>query len=136
MNIAVLDDNLAILEYLETTLTLDAHRVSKYTVGTALLDAFFPKSSSPSPGFGEEYQIPFDLLILDLLLQGTLSGAEVFLTLRKTFSADELPIIVITAVDNATLEQFRQILPDDVPLLRKPFRPQELRTLISKLFQQ
>jgi DNA-binding response OmpR family regulator len=81
----------------------------------------------------EAYNPRFDLVILDLLLPGKLSGADVFLALRKTFSADQLPIIVITAVDEATLEQFRRILPDDVFVLRKPFPPKVLLEAVAQV---
>jgi DNA-binding response OmpR family regulator len=125
MRIGVLDDNLAILDYVETILTLDNHSVTKHTIGSSLLAAIFP-----SPSVDED--IPYDLVILDLLLPGKYSGADVFITIRQSFPVEYLPIIVITAVGGSTLDQFRQILPDDVPLLRKPFSPRVLRQLIAK----
>lgn len=128
MKVGVLDDNQAILDYVETVLTLDNHTVSKYTMGGALLD-----SLSSSAVYGK---IPHDLLILDLLLPGSYTGADVFILLRKRFTAEQLPIIVITAVGGSTLEQFRSILPDDVPLLHKPFSPQKLRQLIDLQMQK
>jgi CheY-like chemotaxis protein len=134
MNIGVLDDNPGILDYLEATLALDGHTISRYLTGEALLDALsMPASPDPSVYTSMEAYYPqFDLVILDLLLPGKLSGADVFLALRKTFSADQLPIIVITAVDEATLEQFRRILPDDVFVLRKPFLPKALQQAIAQ----
>ena len=127
MNIGILDDSAAILDYLETTLSMDGHLVFRHTTGTSLLDAVFSSSSSP------ESRVRYDLIILDLLLPGNLSGADVFLALRKAFDVEDLPIIVITAVDESTLEQFRRILPDDVPIVRKPFSPRQLRRLVSQL---
>ncbi len=124
MNIGVLDDNPTILSFLETTLEMDGHTVYSHTNGESLLQAILNQ-----PGTS----LPYDLVVLDLLLQGKLSGADVFLTLRKQFAAWELPIIIITAVSEPTLEQFRLILPDDVPLLRKPFAPRELRQLIDAI---
>lgn len=128
LKIGVLDDNPAILGLIETVLTTEGHRVSKYVDGSSLLDAFFPQES--------EERLQYDLVILDLLLPGTQSGADVFFAIRQRFSADVLPIIVITAVDEPTLKQFRHILPDDVPLLRKPFDPRKLRQLIGELTGQ
>ncbi|GAC1366426.1 MAG: hypothetical protein NVS2B12_13820 [Ktedonobacteraceae bacterium] len=123
MNIGVLDDNPTILSFLETTLEMDGHTVYSHTTGESILQAIVGQSDA----------LPYDLVILDLLLPGKLSGADVFLALRKQFPSWQLPIIVITAVSGPTLEQFRLILPDDVPLLRKPFTPRELRQLINDL---
>lgn len=137
MNIGVLDDNPGILDYIEATLAIDSHTVSRFLTGEALLDALSMPASLDASVYKsmEAYYPQFDLVILDLLLPGKLSGADVFLALRKTFSADQLPIIVITAVDEATLEQFRRILPDDVFVLRKPFPPKALQQAIAQQMQ-
>jgi CheY-like chemotaxis protein len=137
MNIGVLDDNPGILDYIEATLAIDSHTVSRFLTGETLLDALsMPASPDPSVYTSMEAYYPqFDLVILDLLLPGKLSGADVFLALRKTFSAEQLPIIVITAVDEATLEQFRRILPDDVFVLRKPFPPKALQQAVVQQVQ-
>lgn len=125
LRIGVLDDNSAILSLIETVLTMEGHKVSKHANGSSLLDALFPQQSEEWP--------QYDLVILDLLLPGAQSGVDVFFAIRQRFPADILPIIVITAVDEPTLKQFRHILPDDVPLLRKPFSPRKLRRLITEL---
>ncbi|GCE16147.1 response regulator [Tengunoibacter tsumagoiensis] len=125
MNIAVLDDNAAILDYVETVLVMDSHTVSRHLSSQSLLDAIFAHVDATG-------QLPYDLVVLDLMLPGKLSGADVFIRLRKNFSETQLPLVIITAVSNATLEQFRQILPDDVALLRKPFSPRALRQLIKQ----
>ncbi|GCF06991.1 hypothetical protein KDI_05550 [Dictyobacter arantiisoli] len=106
---------------------MDGHTVFTHMSGASMLDAIFPLTSSP-----EDAQ-PYDLIILDLLLPGTMTGADVFLAVRKEYESWQLPIVVITAVSGPTLEQFRRILPDDVPLLRKPFSPRSLRQLINHL---
>jgi DNA-binding response OmpR family regulator len=127
VNIGILDDNVAILSLLETTLSKDGHLVFQHTTGESLLNAIFSPSTSP------ESHTRYDLIILDLLLPGNLSGVGVFLSIRKAFDAEDLPIIVITAVDDHTLEQFRHILPDNVPIVRKPFHPRHIRRLVSEL---
>ena len=128
LRIGVLDDSSVILGLIETVLTMDGHRVFKHVSGSSLLNALFPEKSEEQP--------QYDLVILDLLLPGALSGVDVFFAIRQQFTADVLPIIVITAVDEPTLKQFRHILPDDVPLLHKPFDPRELRRLIAELTEQ
>jgi CheY-like chemotaxis protein len=127
LKIGVLDDNTVILSLIETVLSMEGHRVFKHTSGSSLLEALFPQKFT---------EALYDLVILDLLLPGAQSGTDVFFAIRQQFSADILPIIVITAVDEPTLQQFRHILPDDVPLLRKPFDPRELRQLIAELTGQ
>lgn len=128
LRIGVLDDSSIILGLIETVLTMDGHKVFKHDSGSSLLNALFPEKS--------EEQSQYDLVILDLLLPGAQSGVDVFFAIRQQFTADILPIIVITAVDEPTLKQFRHILPDDVPLLRKPFDPRKLRQLIAELTGQ
>lgn len=130
MNIGVLDDNPIILSFLATSLKLDGHVVFEHSTGSSMLEALAPAMSS------DYAPIPYDLVILDILLPGTLTGVDVFLEVRKHFHAWQLPIIVITAVSGSTLEQFRQILPDDVPILRKPFAPRILRQLITQMIEQ
>ncbi len=125
LRIGVLDDNRGVLRLIETILTMEGHTVSAYMDGSSLLDVLPLQEAEEWP--------PYDIVILDLLLPGTQSGADVFFTIRQRFSAEMLPIIVITAVDEPTLRQFRHILPDDVPLLRKPFAPRKLRRLIAQL---
>jgi CheY-like chemotaxis protein len=125
LRIGVLDDNRGVLRLIETILTMEGHAVSTYTDGSSLLDVLSLQEAKEQP--------PYDLVILDLLLLGAQSGADVFFAIRQQFSAEVLPIIVITAVDEPTLRQFRHILPDDVPLLRKPFVPRKLCRLIAQL---
>ncbi|GHO85101.1 response regulator [Dictyobacter formicarum] len=131
MNIGVLDDNPAILAFLSTTLKMDGHIVTAHSTGVSMLEAIFPPTSSPYP-----QEVPYDLVILDLFLPGTMTGADVFFAIRKEFESWQLPVIIVTAVSGPTLEQFRYILPDDVPLLRKPFVPRTLRQLISQITNQ
>lgn len=131
MNIGVLDDNPAILAFLSTTLKMDGHTVTAHSTGASMLEAIFPANSSSYP-----LGAPYDLVVLDLLLPGAMTGADVFFAIRKEFESWQLPVIIVTAVSGPTLEQFRHILPDDVPLLRKPFAPRTLRQLISRLSEK
>jgi len=128
LRIGVLDDNPTILGLIETMLTMDGHIVSKHTSGSSLLNVLFLQKAEELPAY--------DLVILDLLLPGTQSGADVFFAIRQRFPAEELPVIVITAVDEPTLKQFRHILPDDVPLLQKPFPVRKLRRLLAQLIRR
>jgi CheY-like chemotaxis protein len=128
VNIGVLDDNPGILQLLETTLKLDGHTVFAYTTSTSMLDVLANNQS-------QHLAPPYDLAIIDILLPGAQNGVDVFSTIRKNYPAWQLPVIIITAVSGPTLDQFRQILPDDVPILRKPFTPRSLRQLVNSAFQ-
>jgi DNA-binding response OmpR family regulator len=130
LNIGVLDDNPAIRSFLATSLKLDGHRVSLHATGSSMLEALAPAMSS------QFIALPYDLVVLDILLPGSMTGVDVFLEIRKHFQPWQLSVIVITAVSGATLEQFRHILPDDIPLLRKPFSPRTLRQLITQMMAQ
>jgi len=127
VNIGIVDDSLAILDLLDRTLSGDGHLVLRHTTGESLLNTIF----SPSPS--AESRVRYDLIILDLLLPGNSSGVDVFLTIRKAFDIEDLPIIVITAVDEFTLEQFRRILPNGTPIVQKPFYPHHIRRLVSQM---
>jgi len=130
MNIGVLDDNPAILSFLANSLRLDGHTVSLHMTGPSMLEAMLPAMSSTYVA------LPYDLVILDLLLPEPLSGIDVLRELRKHFQSWQLPVIVITAVSGPTLEQYRRILPDDVQLLRKPIAPRALRQVITRIAEQ
>ena len=130
MNIGVLDDNPAILSFLATSLKMDGHMVFTHTTGNSMLQELFPRDTDVPT------TIPYDLVILDLLLPGDMTGTDVFFAIRRDFPAWQLPVIIITAVSGPTFEQFRHILPEDVPLLRKPFAPRALRQIIDRLSSQ
>ncbi|HBE28853.1 MAG TPA: hypothetical protein DDW25_08195, partial [Ktedonobacter sp.] len=77
MRIGLLEDNTAIHEYITTVLKLAGHTVSTHTVGLSLLDELLAEQSTQS-------SLPYDLVIVDLLLPGTLSGLAVINSIRQT----------------------------------------------------
>lgn len=126
MRIGVLDDNVPILEYLKAMLELVGHTVSVHPASRPLLDALFPGGTIASP-------LPYDLVILDLSLPGDLSGVEVYHTIRCSIPGDRLPVLFITAAGDRDIQGLQATLREDVLLLRKPFRQQELLSKISQL---
>jgi DNA-binding response OmpR family regulator len=124
MHIGVLDDNSSILEYLKTTLELAGSAVSTHTAGRSLLDALFPGSTAPAP-------LPYNLVILDLLLSEGLSGKEVFLTIRASIPREQLPVIFLTAASDQEIQHLRMSIAEPILVLRKPFRPQELLQMVA-----
>ncbi len=123
MHIGILDDNPAMLDVLTTMLELEGHTVSTHTSGLSLVEALFPNGDVDIP-------FPYDLLILDLLLPGDMSGADFYLLIRKTIPAEQLPIIFITAIGENRIQRLKSEFPT-VPVLRKPFHRRELLQTIA-----
>ena len=123
MRIGLLEDNTAIHEYITTVLELAGHAVFTHTVGMSLLDELFTDTGSHSP-------LPYELVIVDLLLPGTLSGLAVINSIRQTIPPKTLPIIVVSAASQKQLLQIRERFPD-VQVLQKPFPMKKLLQLIE-----
>lgn len=66
---------------------------------------------------------PPDLVVVDILLDGARTGADVALLLRA--ERPSLPIIVLTGISDAELEAYEERL-EGFPVLRKPLRLLEL----------
>ena len=125
VNIALLEDNPSILDYLSTALEMLGHRVQKFTHSAPLLETLFSGENVRSP-------LPFDLALIDLLLPGSISGLEAAHLIQQAIPSNQLHIIVISACSHKELEQARAELPQ-VPFLRKPFRMHELLQTIDQI---
>jgi DNA-binding response OmpR family regulator len=128
VNIAILEDNPSILDYLTAALQMNGHRVRTFTQGTALLEALFPLSQMTTPSTS----LPFDLILVDLLLPGELSGLQVIQTIRSTIPHERLPIIIVSASGTKELQQAQAEVPY-TPAIRKPFKIQELLRMIDNV---
>ena len=104
-------------------LQLSGHTVSTHTVGLSLLDELLAEQSAETP-------LPYDLVIVDILLPGTLSGLAVINSIRQNIPPETLPIIVVSAASQHQLEQIRERFPD-VQVLQKPFPMKTLLELIE-----
>lgn len=118
MNIALLEDNPSILDYLSTALEMVGHRVHAFIDSPSLYEALFEEGNVRLP-------LPCDVLLVDLLLPGDISGLEAIRTIREDPSTRHLPIIIISACSQSELEEVRKEFPD-IPILRKPFKMQAL----------
>jgi CheY-like chemotaxis protein len=125
VNIALLEDNPSILDYLSTALELLGHSVAKFTHSTPLLETLFIGENVRSP-------IPYDLVLIDLLLPGSISGLETAHIIQQAIPPNRLHIIVVSACSQKELEQARAELLH-VPILRKPFRIHELLQTIDQM---
>jgi DNA-binding response OmpR family regulator len=119
MKIGVLEDNINIHEYLTTVLEMAGHTVSAHMDGMSLLDALFTEESKHT-------SLPYDLLVIDLSLPGTLSGLSVINYIRQTITPETLPIIVLSAASPKQLEEIQTRFPN-IQVLQKPC---EIKTLL------
>ena len=125
MNIALLEDNPPILDYLSTALEMLGHTVYDFTSSDLLLETLFI-------GEGVRAPLPYDLALIDLLLPGTMSGLETAQKIRQAIPPQQLHIIVVSACSQQELEEAQAELPQ-VPMLRKPFKMRELIQLIDQM---
>ena len=119
MKIGLLEDNINIHEYLTTVLEMAGHTVSAHMDGMSLLDTLFSEESKNTP-------LPYDLLVIDLSLPGTLSGLSVISYIRQTITPETLPIIVLSAASPNQLEEIQTRFPN-IQVLQKPC---EIKTLL------
>ena len=124
MKIAILEDQPAILELFTTVLELAGHRADPYHTGTALVETLFTPQSRSDP-------LPYDLVIVDLYLPGTLSGLEVINSIYQRIPPETLPIILTSATSQNELSELQAHLPT-VAVLRKPFHLKDLLALIER----
>jgi CheY-like chemotaxis protein len=125
VNIALLEDNPPILDYLSTALEMLGHTVHNFTSSAPLLETLFIGESVRVP-------LPYDLALIDLLLPGSISGLEAAQKIRQAIPPQQLHMIVVSACSQKELEEARAELPQ-VPILRKPFKILELIQLIDQM---
>src|SRR5260370_16492146 len=89
MNIGVLEDNPAILDYMTIALEMAGHRVQTFTSSTPLIDRLLTNSEIYGP-------LPYDLIVVDLLLPGSISGFQAIKHIQRIIPLSRLPVIIIT----------------------------------------
>jgi DNA-binding response OmpR family regulator len=125
MNIGLLEDNPAIVDYMSTALRMAGHDVYSHTDSPSLLAAIFHQNDVRSP-------LPYELVIVDLLLPGDMSGVEAIHRIHQTIAPQILPIIIVSACSQDELTQVKARFPY-VPVLRKPFKMSNLLHLIENV---
>jgi DNA-binding response OmpR family regulator len=123
MNIGLLENWPETQEWMAVALELLGHKVSVHTTGESLLEALFPVSETTVP--------PYDLVIVDLNLPEGISGQEVVMRIRSTASTERLPILIIADDGEYEIAHIKARFPS-IPILRKPFRLQDLTRLIDE----
>jgi len=119
MHIGVVDDNPAVLSMIETALALHGHSVETFSNRLSFLSALERAERIPS----------FDLVLIDLFLESG-SGIELIEALRLV-QPRAIPTILISAAEETVLAPIRKRYPD-LSILQKPFKMQELVSLIDK----
>lgn len=118
MRVLVCEDQDAIRRMIETLVGSSGHEVVGVATGAKAVELASTE--------------PFDILLLDLMLPGALDGFEVCARLRANESTKELPIFVISAMDDPeSRERVRNA--GATMFFAKPFRPLELLKDIQRI---
>ncbi|HEV7235549.1 MAG TPA: response regulator [Ktedonobacteraceae bacterium] len=126
MNIAILEDNPSNLEYIRTLLQFEGHRVFAYRDAASFLASIWAT-------YHQDAVLPYDLAIIDLMLPGRLTGLDVLHSLRASDSPlAHFPLIMVSGASQHILDEVQTHFPS-VPVLRKPFRMQELISLLATI---
>ncbi len=127
MKIGLLEDNPAILDYMTTALQMAGHSVETHTQTSSLLAALVA-----GEGQNATNSLPYDLVIIDLLLPGDIYGVSAIQHIQQVTSPEILPIIIVSACSQDELEQVKEKLPH-IPIIRKPFKMGMLLRLIEEM---
>lgn len=118
MRILVCEDQDAIRHMIGTLVTAAGHQVVEVRTGAEAVEIVHKER--------------FDVLLLDLMLPGALDGFDVCKRLRAEESSREMPIFVISAMDEGSARP-RSMEAGATAFYTKPFRPLELLEDIQKL---
>lgn len=121
MKIAIVEDNPVIPEVLTAMLRVGGYQSEVFDTGASLLPVLL--ADDPPP---------YDLLILDYLLPGGVSGLDILEAVHRHPARKTFPIILISAAERGILDRVAAMYPD-VPILRKPFASRSLLSLIEQL---
>jgi len=122
MRVGVVEDDALICGMLSETLERFGHVPTIYREGWAFLEELTGNYTTTKPD-------PFDIVLLDVLLPGSISGVEIINYLCIT--RPELPLIVMSAINSTDLANIQDQFPE-VKILQKPFRLQALRDSIEE----
>ena len=117
MRILVCEDQDAIRHMIQTLVQASGHEVVGVPLGAQAVE--------------HALAARFDILLLDLMLPGALDGFAVIERLRAEASTRELPILVISAMDDSESRERAKAL-GATDFYGKPFRPLELLKDLEK----
>jgi DNA-binding response OmpR family regulator len=113
--IALIEDSIAVAQLIITALEMHNYAVKHFTEGASF---FFSLQSTF-----------YDVVLVDLTLPGGVSGLQVITFLCEMNPT--LPIIVVSAAGENILAGLHTLYPT-LPIIRKPFKMQELLQEIAK----
>jgi len=116
MRIGLLEDDAAICAMMQEMLEARGHSVSVYQDGSDFLSAFHLEEPTALPP-------AFDILLVDLILSGDVTGEQVIHHVRMIYPS--LPIVIISAVAASHLQAVTRRYPG-VRTLQKPFKLRDL----------
>lgn len=118
MRILVCEDQDAIRHMIQTLVQASGHEVVGVATGAQAVELAMHGG--------------FDMLLLDLMLPGALDGFDVCERLRAIAATRDLPIFVISALDDDA-SRARAIRNGATAFYSKPFRPLELLEEINRV---
>ncbi len=118
MRVLVCEDQDAIRQMITTLVGSSGHEVVGVSTGSKAVELASTE--------------PFDILLLDLMLPGQLDGFQVCERLRGQDSTRNLPIFIISAMDDPD-SRARAKAVGATDFFGKPFRPLELLKLIQNI---
>ncbi|MBK8254372.1 MAG: response regulator [Polyangiaceae bacterium] len=118
MRILVCEDQDAIRHMIGTLVTAAGHEVEEVRTGAEAVELV--------------HREKFDVLLLDLMLPGALDGFEVCKRIREGDRSRNMPIFVISAMDEESARP-KAISAGATVFFSKPFRPLELLEDIQRL---
>src|SRR5260370_38714090 len=98
MKIGLLEDNPAILDYMTTALQMAGYSVESHTASASLLDSLLTGEDLPNP-------LPYDVVIIDLLLPGNMPRIAAVEHLHHLISPTRRRKIIISACIQVQLQQ-------------------------------
>ncbi len=121
LRVAVVEDNAPTCDMLSETLERFGHIPLIFNDGWTFLEALTGNYRTTEPD-------PFDIVLLDILLPGSISGIEVlnYLTLTRP----KLPLVIVSALSSSDLTNIHEQFPK-VKIVQKPFHLDNLRTAIE-----
>ncbi len=121
MRVGVVEDDALTCSMLSETIERFGHIPFIYHDGWSFLEAL---TGNHQPTTSD----PFDIVLLDILLPGSISGIEVLNYLHLT--RPELPLVILSAIDRHDLANIHEQFPD-TRVLQKPFHLSDLRIAIE-----
>lgn len=118
MRILVCEDQDSIRHMIQTLVQASGHEVVGVATGAQAVEMALTER--------------FDILLLDLMLPGALDGIAVTIRLRQHELTRDLPIFIISAMDDAA-SRARARNAGATAFYGKPFRPLELLDEINKM---